>query len=485
MSLRDRFQEYYRPTPDQFKQFWSEGLFIPDANVLLDMYRLKQTASRDMLNIFKALGDRFWVPDRAGMEYSRRRNTAIKDEQKRFDAVLSKIDTFQKDFSDGVNHCYFEKDTTELLNKVEEFSKELRSDLEVRRQKYPNLLEFDTLFEELNAIIGDNISAPFDENRMAQIRTEGDKRYADQTPPGYKDEKKTGDDKYGDYIIWEQIIEKASEWKKPIIFITRDTKEDWYIQEEGRTIGPRTELIKEMRVRANVAYYQYRTAQFIEHGAKFFGQELQPDTLKEVRDVAADATDFLQIHQHLADHLPWFTSHTRYSLADAVVSNDESILAFLKQYALLPTDTLPKETLLQLTDLYLKERFPYHKREWIAEATRASVGSMIGPRLDDAEGYLLRKYLSVYTPDRQKFEVSDDSDITDSFSRFDIQATCSNEVAMRLVKYIEFLPGVVFVNELRQLPGSKYDIGIVCTSKDVAARVKEKLKIFPYVNIIE
>ncbi|WP_204277464.1 PIN-like domain-containing protein, partial [Escherichia coli] len=65
---------------------------------------------------------------------------------------------------------------------------------------------------------------------LAVLKKEGEDRYAKKIPPGYKDAKKDAGefDKYGDLIIWKDMIGKAKADKRPILFISDDAKEDWW-----------------------------------------------------------------------------------------------------------------------------------------------------------------------------------------------------------------------------------------------------------------
>ncbi len=36
--MRDLFPGYYRPTEEEFAKMWQEGIFVFDANVLLNIY---------------------------------------------------------------------------------------------------------------------------------------------------------------------------------------------------------------------------------------------------------------------------------------------------------------------------------------------------------------------------------------------------------------------------------------------------------------
>lgn len=58
---------------------------------------------------------------------------------------------------------------------------------------------------------------------------EGEKRYKNNTPPGFCDAKnKDGVQKYSDLIIWKEIIRFAENNKKNILFVTDDVKSDWW-----------------------------------------------------------------------------------------------------------------------------------------------------------------------------------------------------------------------------------------------------------------
>jgi len=62
-------------------------------------------------------------------------------------------------------------------------------------------------------------------------------------------------------------------------------KEDWRLRINGKTMGPRPELISEMQKEASVDFYIYKTDQFMEHSNKFIKKSISTAVLKEVRDV--------------------------------------------------------------------------------------------------------------------------------------------------------------------------------------------------------
>ncbi|MCM1508984.1 MAG: PIN-like domain-containing protein, partial [Ruminococcus flavefaciens] len=79
------------------------------------------------------------------------------------------------------------------------------------------LIEQGHIFEELSI------------DEVYQLSANGDKRFKDKIPPGYKDDKKSdGISKYGDYFIWEEVIKYAKDNNLPVIFVTDDIKNDWF-----------------------------------------------------------------------------------------------------------------------------------------------------------------------------------------------------------------------------------------------------------------
>jgi hypothetical protein len=105
---------------------------------------------------------------------------------------------------------------------------------------------------------------------MSAIKKEGEDRYARKVPPGYKDAKKDAGefDKYGDLIIWKDLIAKSKTDNRPIIFISDDAKEDWWWIHRGRKLGARPELLEEFHAAAAQDFHIYEFMQFLRIAAE-------------------------------------------------------------------------------------------------------------------------------------------------------------------------------------------------------------------------
>lgn len=91
--------------------------------------------------------------------------------------------------------------------------------------------------------------------KMKELEKQAEERFKNAIPPGYKDyNKKTGNkfydgvviqNKYGDLILWKQLLDFAKIENTSIIFLTDERKEDWWYDIKGKIIGPKVELLNE------------------------------------------------------------------------------------------------------------------------------------------------------------------------------------------------------------------------------------------------
>ena len=83
------FKSHRELTEQDFKLLWDKGLFVFDTNVLLDLYRLPESAKKDLLSILsnKKISTRLWLPFQAALEFTNNRMDAISDQKNKFTSV--------------------------------------------------------------------------------------------------------------------------------------------------------------------------------------------------------------------------------------------------------------------------------------------------------------------------------------------------------------------------------------------------------------
>ena len=136
---------------------------------------------------------------------------------------------------------YISADTKDLLDMLHEQIEKEYSDQEhyVKDQLLHG--EYQNRMADL---LEGNVLDPFTTEEIAEIAKEGETRYSNKVPPGFKDAAK-GDNRYGDLINWKEILRFAKSSHKHILFVANDEKEDWVCKENGMTIGPLYDLLKE------------------------------------------------------------------------------------------------------------------------------------------------------------------------------------------------------------------------------------------------
>lgn len=284
--MKNVFKEYYHFTNDEYNTLWSECVFILDTNTLLNMYRYSKKTVDQYFKILEKLSDenRIWIPHQVGLEFFENRINVINDYDKSYDKVLHTLnDTKLSIDVNYKNHPYLDWD--EIKSKIDKGLSSVINDVQQKKDNHPNLLENDHILEKLSKIFESKVGKGFSDEVLKNIYKEGEERYIKKIPPGYKDNKKEADKKYGDLIIWKQILEYAKENKKSIVFISGDLKEDWWLIKDGKNIMPLPQLKKEIYDYANVDFHIYTPDRFIEYYNEYNKVEKTPNLVNEVRKI--------------------------------------------------------------------------------------------------------------------------------------------------------------------------------------------------------
>ena len=291
--MKESFKEYYKPTEEEFKDLWDDCEFIFDANVLLNIYRYSPETTGEFFDVLINIQDRIWMPHQAALEYQRNRFSVI-DEQvakcKQLENLLEKNEII-KSLKDIKSHPFI--DTDFITSELGKTFKSLKDVLKMSRNNYPNTIQNDDLRDTITEIFDGKIGDEFSKKDLDNTYKKGKERYADKIPPGFEDESKDkdnpGNQKYGDCVLWRQIITRAKSEGKPVIFITDDAKKDWWLKRKnGITLGSHPLLIREMRLKSNVNFYMYGTEMFLKHVKKYLGFDVDDYFLQEIENVQKD-----------------------------------------------------------------------------------------------------------------------------------------------------------------------------------------------------
>lgn len=290
MPMRDRFPGWYPKRPEEIAKLWDSAIFVPDANVLLHCLRHTTVVRDELLRIFEVLGDALWIPYQVGLEFQRNKLDVEFGALDAYDALIKDQEAIVEKARDRLRQVRAHPtiDVPKELSALDMFLADFRGRMETARAAHPSS-EIDGVVERLTKLLGNRIGDKWRPDQLAALKKEGEDRYAKKIPPGYKDIKKDAGefDKFGDLIIWKEMITKAKADKRPAIFISDDAKEDWWWIHRGRKMGPRPELIEEFRAEAGQDFHIYEFSQFLRFAAQRF-PEIKANLEKVEESLLAD-----------------------------------------------------------------------------------------------------------------------------------------------------------------------------------------------------
>lgn len=289
-NIKKLFPEFYQEELTQ--ETFNEGqdfIIVLDTNYLLDILRKSTIVSEQYLKALKKVKNNIYIPYLVALEFNFNKknvkNTKQRDIHNYKNGLISEIDSIsakieeQKFFSEEEHKTNF-KD--ELIDEVDKFKGNLETLLNKKIEDMVTGVQ-EKQYDTLIKIIEDRIGEQYNQEWIDSIETEGESRFKDGIPPGYDDTKKdngskpkkfyndiTYQKKYGDLIIWKDIIKYAKNVKdkRKLIFVTNDGiaehKNDFLYKINGMTIGPHIHLMNEIKQEADKEFYLLNNVRFVQ-----------------------------------------------------------------------------------------------------------------------------------------------------------------------------------------------------------------------------
>jgi hypothetical protein len=299
--MRDKFFPFFKHSEEELKDIWENGFIVIDANVLLNTYKMDSEARKQFFEVlsFADIPEKLWMPYQVGWEFLKNRKKAIdstvnslvdakREIKKRIEGLKSNIERsglkFHEDFlikiTDEIKD--FQTQMNSLFDGYEDVKKE--SDYYEKGQLKESDPISDMIFELYKEKTGDR----FSQETLLKFFKEGQFRFDLLIPPGFEDVDKGDYRTYGDFIIWEEIKKKAIESKKPIIFVTEDHKEDWWLKDHKNNMKPQQQLLAEFRNETKQYIFMYTYKDFIEEAKKRYETLPETDKVTKQMDLAAE-----------------------------------------------------------------------------------------------------------------------------------------------------------------------------------------------------
>lgn len=287
--MKTKFPGHFPAALTNIEQFWKNCLFVLDTNVLLNLYRYSNLTREEFFTVLESLSDRLWMPHQVGYEYLNNRLSVIAEQVKVYEDSTKKVEALRSSLEGPTQHPFVGQN---VLSECKEIFDKLVAEFKLSKSEHEQRISSDDIMSEISELFDKKVGDPFYRTRLEKVITDGGARYLDKIPPGFSDAKKGGDSPvfeercrpYGDYIIWLQVIEKAVAENKPVIFVTGDSKEDWWVVHNGRTTGPHPKLLKEFEDLTGNSIYIYTPHQFLQRAGEFLHRETSAQAVNEMRE---------------------------------------------------------------------------------------------------------------------------------------------------------------------------------------------------------
>ncbi|CRX53807.1 Uncharacterised protein [Yersinia enterocolitica] len=310
--MKDGFKGFYNPNGAVLEAIWNSQntIFVFDTNVYLNIYSYAEKTKLDLFSVLEKIKKNLWVPNHVALEYQKRRLDVIDRERGNFTKITNVFNKFNNQINvEIIQNLGIEKKLPDLHKSLDDFLLKFNSlcddfvkgVFEEQKKLKPDVRSSDEIRKKLDSILSGKVGQSFTQSELDEIYEEGEVRFANKIPPGFKDAGKDGDSsdftymslnykrKFGDFIIWKQLIKEASKVEiKNVVFITDDKKNDWWYGVGDKIIGPQEKLQSEFYSLTGVdTFKMYDTVDFLKDAVVYLGTKVDEKSFDDVKKTSS------------------------------------------------------------------------------------------------------------------------------------------------------------------------------------------------------
>lgn len=233
-----------------------------DSNVWLDLYSLPPVFIEEFIKVVSDNIGRFWLPNQVYIEFNRNFKRNREDAINRYKDLITESCNQLSHVKNKIGQEFtnLKKDkivdahilSQEFRKEIGELQRKLKEQLKCLDVEYQKKVECiseksDIIVDLIEKLHKQRVEDKFSAFELIDIYEEGERRYKYDIPPGYTDknkpEKKEDKNiflmrKYGDLVIWKEILSKMKTSDKNILFVQNEKKKDWWERGENKRINP-------------------------------------------------------------------------------------------------------------------------------------------------------------------------------------------------------------------------------------------------------
>jgi hypothetical protein len=320
-GIYDGFEGFRTPTDQDYHSLLTQGMVVLDTNVLLNLYRYNARTRTDLVAVLTKLGDRLWVPQQVVVEFWRGRESALRDLQETGENTVEALQDHLQQSIDVLrswsNRVALSADRrAELKSHLDlafgAVTKAIKGFIAEEALEQALDTNNDPILQALESVLKGRVGSPMSAEVQTEAIKEALRRIHAGEPPGYKDKNKIDELAAGDYLVWKQVLDEASQRTRDVLLVTGDVKDDWWRRDRGQTRGPRPELAEELRSYAGVRLFMLRPESFLMRARDILRVDVQEESVHDVERVdrarstsATKLVDPAEVLAESSDPLPY------------------------------------------------------------------------------------------------------------------------------------------------------------------------------------
>lgn len=315
------YEPYWRRSAKEIEEAIKSSTIVLDTNALVNLYRMAAQGRAEYFAVLSHVSDQLWIPRQVVDEFHKVRLSAVashisglKSKSAAVGEAAEALQAALRDFArlyslaDGRVAEYMEP----LDRSISGILDHVKNDVEGFDLEPGRLASHDPIMNRLAEILEGKVGSGIPMEEMEAALKEAERRGVEKIPPGYKDWEQKGSDGAGDYLIWREMIAYAKSVKRQVLFVTSDVKDDWFRRQSGFVIGPRPELVKEMREEADSRYHHLTLAEFLGTASRALGVFVSTNTISRAKELERD-----RVQTVYREDLENRVAEARHALADS------------------------------------------------------------------------------------------------------------------------------------------------------------------------
>lgn len=195
--MKSVFREFFNNEKVDFNNLDDSVLIVFDTNIMLNIYRFSESTRNTFLSALEKVKNNIWIPYQVGLEFHLHRREIMVEMETKKDTIVNNINNETEKYLKAIKtllDTYPIKsiDGTEVRKKIlNQFNEEINKVKNSFNQE--QVVELDNLINKnddkisvLAELFEGKVGGPFSQTEIDSICKEGELRYEEEIPPGYK-----------------------------------------------------------------------------------------------------------------------------------------------------------------------------------------------------------------------------------------------------------------------------------------------------------